>query len=413
MRFPHLADRSGPRYLAALAFSLSVLVATACGGGGGGGSSAPAPAPPAAPPYVRYAALSGADEVPANASAATGAAAFSVDPATKLLTGTVTTSGVSGVAAHIHEGAKGVSGPVVIPLSGGAGGVWTVPAGTVLTDAQYAALQANTYYVNVHSATYTGGEIRGQIELRVSFATLAGSQEVPAVTSAATGFGSLAVNVATGAVYGSVITSGITGTSAHIHEAAAGASGSILIPLTDAGGGLWTVPPGALLTTAQVTSWQNGNLYVNVHTAANPNGEIRGQLSLSAPITQSAALSGANEVPATASTATGTGAVGINPVTLELSGGLSTTGLAGTGAHIHAAAAGTSGPIIVPLGDAGGGVWTVPLGTRFTSSQFADWRAGNLYLNVHSAAYPNGEIRGQLGGSGSTGGGTGGGGYGY
>ncbi|HEX4844797.1 MAG TPA: CHRD domain-containing protein [Geothrix sp.] len=410
MRFPHLQDRPGPRHLAALAFSLFVLVTTACGGGGGGSS---APAPPTAPPYVRYAALSGADEVPANASTATGAATFSVNPATKVLTGTVTTSGISGVGAHIHEGAKGVAGPIVIPLSGGSGGVWTVPAGTVLTDAQYTALQANTYYVNVHSAAYTGGEIRGQIELRVSFATLAGSQETPAVTSTATGFGSLAVNVTTGAVYGSVVTSGITGTAAHIHEAAAGSAGPILIPLTDAGGGLWTVPPGATLTSAQVTSWQNGNLYVNVHTATNPSGEIRGQLNLSVPLTQSASLSGASEVPVTASTATGTGAVGINPITLELSGGLSTTGITGTGAHIHEAAPGASGPIIVPLGDAGGGVWTIPLGTRFTSGQFASWRAGNLYLNVHSAAYPSGEIRGQLGGSGSAGGGTGGGGYGY
>ncbi|HEY3400939.1 MAG TPA: CHRD domain-containing protein [Geothrix sp.] len=412
MRFPHLDDRPGPRYFSALAFSLFVLVTTACGGGGGG-SSAPAPAPTPLPPYLRYAALSGADEVPANASTATGAATFSVDPATKILTGTVTTSGISGVAAHIHEGAKGVAGPIVIPLSGGSGGVWTVPASTVLTDAQYTALQANNYYVNVHSATYTGGEIRGQIELRVSFATLAGSQETPATTSTATGFGSLAVNVATGAVYGSVVTSGITGTAAHIHEAAAGTAGPILIPLTDAGGGLWTVPPGATLTSAQVTSWQNGNLYVNVHTTANPSGEIRGQLNLSAPLTLSAALSGANEVPATPSTATGTGAVGINPITLELSGGLSTTGITGTGAHIHEAAAGSSGPIIVPLSGAGSGIWTVPLGTRFTSGQFASWRLGNLYMNVHSAAYPSGEIRGQLGGAAGTGGGTGGGGYGY
>lgn len=413
MRFPHLDDRPGPRSLGALVLSLLVSLTTACGGGGGGGSTQNSTPPP--PPYVRFAALSGADEVPGNASTATGAAAFSVNPTTKILTGTVTTSGISGVAAHIHEGARGVAGPIVIPLSGGGGGVWTVPANTVLTDAQYTSLQANNYYVNVHSATYTAGEIRGQIELRVSFANLTGSQETPATTSTATGFGSLAVNALTGAIYGSVVTSGIVGTAAHIHEAAAGVAGPILIPLTDAGGGIWTVPPGATLTSAQVTSWQNGNLYVNVHTSANPNGEIRGQLNLISPITQSATLSGANEVPATPSVATGTGAVGINPITLELSGGLTTTGITGTGAHIHQAAAGVSGPIILPLTDAGGGAWTVPLGSRFTSGQFTSWEAGNLYVNVHSTAYPGGEIRGQLGGGtssgGGTGGGTGGGGY--
>ncbi|HEY3271538.1 MAG TPA: CHRD domain-containing protein [Geothrix sp.] len=409
MRSPDLDDRPRPRPFTTLALSALFLLASACGGGGGGGAPAMVPAP--VPPYVRYAALSGANEVPANPSTATGAATFSVDPTTKVLTGLVTTSGIPGVAAHIHDGAPGVAGPIVIPLTGGPGGVWSVPANTVLTAAQYASLQANTYYVNVHSATYAGGEIRGQIELRVSFANLTGGQEAPATTSTATGFGSLAVNALTGAVQGSVVTAGITGTAAHIHEGAPGVAGPILISLTDAGGGMWVVPPGATLTSAQVTSWQNGTLYVNVHTSANPGGEIRGQLNLSAPVTQAATLSGANEVPPTPSVATGSGAVGINPITLELSGGLSTSGITGTGAHIHEAPVGTAGPIIVPLGNAGGGVWTVPAGTRFASGQFASWRAANLYVNVHSTAYPSGEIRGQLGGPTATGGGTGGGGY--
>ncbi|WP_243325097.1 CHRD domain-containing protein [Geothrix sp. SG200] len=410
MRTPDPEGRSRPFTL--LALSALLLLAAACGGGGGGGGGAAA-MPPPPPPYVRYAALSGADEVPANASTATGAAAFSVNPTTKVLTGTVTTSGIAGVAAHIHEGAPGVAGPIIIPLSGGAAGVWTVPANTVLTDAQYAKLQTNGYYVNVHSAAFAAGEIRGQIELQVSFAVLTGGQETPTNTSTATGFASLAVNATTGAIQGTVTTSGITGTGAHIHEAAAGTAGPILIPLTDAGGGVWTVPAGATLTSAQVASWQAGNLYVNVHSAAFPSGEIRGQLNVAAPVTQTATLSGASETPANASTATGTGAFSLNPATLELIGGVATTGITGTGAHIHEAPAGTAGPIIVPLADAGGGIWTVPAGTRLTSSQFTSWRTGNLYVNVHSTAYPSGEIRGQLGGSsgGGTGGGTGGGGY--
>ena len=252
MRFLDRDDRPRARSLSALALSTLLLLVAACGGGGGGGGgAAPAGGGPVVPAYVRFAALSGATEVPTNASTATGAATFSLDPATKILTGTVTTSGITGVAAHIHEGARGVSGPVVFPLSGGSNGVWTVPANTVLTDAQYATLQATNYYVNVHSSAFTGGEIRGQIELRASFATLTAAQEVPATTSTATGYGSLAVNALTGAVYGSVITSGITGTAAHIHEAATGVAGPVIIPLTDAGGGVWTVPAGTTLTTAR------------------------------------------------------------------------------------------------------------------------------------------------------------------
>jgi len=410
MRLNLLNEGSWKQRLSSMAIPAFALLAMACGGGGGGDTAA---APAAAPAYVRYAALAGAQEVPANASTATGAAIFSVNPSTKVLTGTVSTAGVLATAAHIHEGAAGVAGPVVIALSGGTGGVWTVPASTVLTDAQYAALQANSYYVNVHSAGFPAGEIRGQIDLRVSFASLSGAQETPAVVTSATGYGSLAVNSVTGAVSGSVVTSGITGTGAHIHEGATGVAGGILVTLVDAGGGLWTVPPGTVLTAGQVTSWANGNLYVNVHSAANPSGEIRGQLNLSIPLLQTTTLSGAKEVPANASTATGTATVGLNPFTLELSGGLSTTGITATGAHIHQAAAGVSGPVIIPLNDGGSGTWLVPGGTRFTSDQFASWMAGGLYANVHSAAYPAGEIRGQLGttGGGTGGGGTGGGGY--
>jgi hypothetical protein len=410
MAFKDSNERTWKQQLVSMAWAAFALLTMACGGGGGGDAAAAAPALPA---YVRYASLGGAQEVPPNASTATGVAAFSLNPGTKVLTGTVTTAGLTATGAHIHEGAAGVAGPVVIALTGGTGGVWAVPAGTVLTDAQVAAIQANSYYVNVHSAAFPAGEIRGQINLRVSFATLSGAQETPAVVTSATGYGSLALNPVTGAVSGSVLTSGITGTGAHIHEGATGAAGGILISLVDAGGGLWTVPPGATLTAGQVTSWANGNLYVNVHSSANPGGEIRGQLNLAAPLLQATTLSGAKEVPANASMATGTATVGLNPFTLELSGGISTTGLTATGAHIHQAAAGVSGPVILPLDDGGSGTWLVPSAARLTSDQFASWMAGSLYVNVHSAAYPAGEIRGQLGttGGGTGGGGTGGGGY--
>ncbi|HLP31051.1 MAG TPA: CHRD domain-containing protein, partial [Geothrix sp.] len=157
----------------------------------------------------------------------------------------------------------------------------------------------------------------------------------------------------------------------------------------------------------------SGNLYVNVHTAAFPGGEIRGQLNLSVPVIQTTTLNGSKEVPANASTATGTASVGLQPFTLEVTGGVTTTGLTGTASHIHEAAAGVSGPVAFGLTDGGTGTWLVPAGTRLTPSQFDAWRNGNLYVNVHTVAFPAGEIRGQLapgGGTGGGGGGTGGGG---
>jgi hypothetical protein len=106
--------------------------------------------------------------------------------------------------------------------------------------------------------------------------TLAGDQEVPPVRSAGTGAGTITVG-ADKSVSGSVTTTGIAGTAAHVHEAATGKNGPVIIPLTKSGD-TYTVPAGAKLTDAQFASFQAGNLYVNVHTAANPDGEMRGQL---------------------------------------------------------------------------------------------------------------------------------------
>jgi len=105
---------------------------------------------------------------------------------------------------------------------------------------------------------------------------LTGGHEVPPVTTNASGSGTLSIN-ADKSVAGSITTSGVEGTMAHIHEAAAGKNGPIIVPL-EKQGDRWAVPAGAKLTDAQYKAFQNGDLYVNVHSAAHPGGEIRAQL---------------------------------------------------------------------------------------------------------------------------------------
>lgn len=106
--------------------------------------------------------------------------------------------------------------------------------------------------------------------------SLSGANEVPPVKTSAAGSGTIMV-ADDGAVSGSVSSTGVAGTAAHIHEAAAGANGPVIVPLTKEGD-TYKVPAGAKLTAAQMASLKAGNLYVNVHSAANPGGEIRAQL---------------------------------------------------------------------------------------------------------------------------------------
>ena len=107
--------------------------------------------------------------------------------------------------------------------------------------------------------------------------SLSGSQEVPAVTTSASGSGT--ITIATDlSVSGSVTTMGVDGTMAHIHMAATGQNGPVIVPMTKTADQVWSIPTGAKLTDAQYQSFKAGNLYVNVHSAANKGGEIRGQL---------------------------------------------------------------------------------------------------------------------------------------
>ena len=107
--------------------------------------------------------------------------------------------------------------------------------------------------------------------------TLSGDEEVLPVTTSATGSGTITV-AADQSIAGTIKTTGIKGTAAHIHLGAEGTNGEAIVPLTKDGENGWTVGPGAKLQDAHYQAFKDGNLYINVHSAAYPNGEIRGQI---------------------------------------------------------------------------------------------------------------------------------------
>jgi len=117
---------------------------------------------------------------------------------------------------------------------------------------------------------------------------LSGAEQVPPVTTTASGTTDISArpskcpSAATSAtcptVHGTVNTTGVVGTAAHIHQGAAGQNGPPIVTLVKTGPNQWQVPPGTTFTDAQYQAYWDGLLYVNVHSDANKGGEIRAQL---------------------------------------------------------------------------------------------------------------------------------------
>jgi len=131
-------------------------------------------------------------------------------------------------------------------------------------------------YLSVTSAAALLGACAG-LAGNTSYITLTGNQEVPPVSTVARGSGTFTVGL-DGLVTGSVTTEGLAGVAAHIHSGRVGTNGPVIVPLVKSAENIWAVPQGAKLTEAQRQAYVAGELYVNVHTAANKGGEIRAQL---------------------------------------------------------------------------------------------------------------------------------------
>lgn len=119
------------------------------------------PTPTPNPNVTFKATLNGASESPPNASTATGMATLTFNTTTKIFTISVTHTIAVPTNGHIHKGAIGVNGSPVFPFTS-----FTSPinfTSIALDASQEADLNAGLYYVNIHTAAYPGGEIRGQL----------------------------------------------------------------------------------------------------------------------------------------------------------------------------------------------------------------------------------------------------------
>lgn len=350
-------------------------------------------------------AASGLEEVPLSDSQATAQATFMINLATGALQGSLIAVGITPTAAHIHDAFAGTNGPVLVPLDQDPvdPAIFTVPGGSTLDAGDVDRLLDGALYVNVHSVAAPGGEIRGQIlpdGFLLRFTDLAGASTVPQVDSLAIGRAAVTLDQVSGDIVVQVQVVGLDeATAAHVHQAYAGAAGAVLLPLEKdpLDDGHWSAE-GATLNASGLDAFASGQLYVNVHSPANPGGEIRGQILPEGIAVMFANLSGAQEVPALDSKATGLAALTLDEVGAIVTVHVTTSGLSSaTASHLHNAFGGTSGPVEFGLTQDGSNPehWFAEQ-QALSAAQLAAILGGGTYVNVHNAANPGGAIRGQV-----------------
>lgn len=231
--------------------------------------------------------------------------------------------------------------------------------------------------------------------------TLSGNQEVPAVATAARGAVSFTLNPTRDTLFISGAFSGLSGpvTMAHTHLGFRGVSGPVVTDLFRfiRGNRIQGFLTGADIDRGKLDRYLRGGYYLNVHTAANPTGEIRGQIELEKDEHYIAVLGGANEVPPVATTAVGVGTFNLAQAQDKMKFRVVVNGLSGaiTDAHFHQGLPGANGGVIQSLLTYVSGN-TLEGELTPNAAVLAALASGQVYINIHTAANPGGEIRGQL-----------------
>lgn len=363
------------------------------------------------PRLESHALLTGDREKPEEVDTdAAGLATFSLSADLSTLEYTVIVDEITDItAAHLHAGWPEGTGPVVHTLYDGTGSFDpdNPISGQLPFDAQNVLdYWAGYYYVNVHTTANPAGEIRGQLEGPTLFeAYLSGHNEVPPVTTAASAHTVMALSEDASTLYYRVLVANIEDvTAAHIHAGGEGENGPVVYTLFD---GTGTFDPDNPISGSisvnedDILALLADDYYVNVHTAANPGGEVRGQITGYEEFDFfEAFLDGDQEVPPVNTDATGFGFFNFDDGNAVVYYNVSVSDITDvTAAHIHTGPVGQNGPVAFPL-YTGGGVFdpdhSISGGLILNAENLVDMFTGFYYVNVHTTAHPDGEIRGLL-----------------
>lgn len=311
--------------------------------------------------------------------------------------------------AHLHYGAPGVAGGVILDLSSLING--NRISGTLsVTPGLVDSLMSGMVYINLHTSMNPGGEIRGQLENLpvLGFdAVLDTAQETtPVLLSEGRGVAHFHLMNTFDSLHFLVQVSGLSGpiTGAHLHAGAVGSSGNVVLDLSNyvADNVISGVITGTDINPAFVNLLLSGDLYLNIHTTLNPNGEIRGQVFRYLREGYTVELDASQETATVGSSARGIGFVSVDRDQTNAYYAVNVAGLTGAvgGAHIHTGARNTDGGVTFDLSDdfdkSGNDDQAMGYIMLADAQQKADLRANMMYINIHTAMNMNGEIRGQI-----------------
>jgi len=342
--------------------------------------------------------LSPANERPAvTNSTASGMGVFSLEGSN--LTYYVTFSGLTGpaTAGHFHAPATPTNNASVLIGIGPPAATSGVVSGTLtLTVDQITNFVNGLAYVNIHTLTNGGGEIRGQVVPLRMLVPMDGASEETPTGSPGTANGVLTFignNVFYDIPYSGLQSNAI---AAHIHGPADTTnSAGVLVGFNTPSGTEGTISGMITLNPQQLAYVLAGKTYLNIHTLAHQGGEIRGQVW---PFRLGATMNGAAEVPSIPTSGVGSGVLTVisNVVTYSISfTNLSSNAAA---AHIHGPADTAHGAdVLIPFS----GVPAATAGTfsgTFTPTplQLFYIMSGQTYINIHTINNGGGEIRGQI-----------------
>jgi len=347
--------------------------------------------------------LNGDNQIPtAVTTSNSGVAYITVNKSTREIRGNITNTGLDNATAiHIHDAFAGTNGSVVTGLTINTDvSVWDIDVNTILDSSQLSTLLAGGMYFNVHSSAFPNGEIRGQIipeGIEHKRVKLNGDNQVPdAVSSAGSAIAYITVNKTSGGLTAHILTEGLTDTTAaHIHSGFAGSNGGLTLALTQDVDDFSTTTGDSLDSTALADLFA-GKLYFNVHTDANPNGELRGQIEAGDIKVTRDVLDGSQSVPSVSTSATGIGYTTVDESNGTITANVRTSGVVATAAHIHEGATGNTGGIVLTLAQDGTDTDLWAANGSLDSTQLDAYKSSELYFNIHSDAHAPGEIRAQI-----------------